>query len=84
MSGRGVTRFVNAKVCRDGVLVREDLWVADATIVDAQSRFFNVRDSDSDNDSGSGWGRWGRQKRGMKTVDAQVAGEAWWGDSFWM
>jgi hypothetical protein len=52
MSGRGVTRFVNAKVCRDGVLVREDLWVADAIIVDAQSRFFNVRDSDSDNEVG--------------------------------
>ncbi len=49
MSGRGVTRFVNAKVCRDGVLVREDLWVADGTIVDAQSRFFNVRGS------GCGW-----------------------------
>jgi hypothetical protein len=43
LKGSGVTRLQGGLILLHGALVREDLWISDGRIVDAQHRFFNVR-----------------------------------------
>jgi hypothetical protein len=43
LKGSGVTRLQGGLILLHGALVREDLWISDGHIVDAQHRFFNVR-----------------------------------------